>query len=73
MTVVVRPSTISSHWASCSGKIYLVATVWDYRDPRHYALHRFKKCSMLDEVAVPPKDFDLDDYLRVGAFEYVES
>ncbi len=51
--------------------VYLVATVWDYHDPRHYSLHRFQKCGLMDEAAVPPEGFDLDEYLKTGAFEYV--
>ncbi len=51
--------------------IYLVATVWDYKDPRHYALHRFKKCTLKDSESVPPPGFELDDYLSTGTFEYV--
>ena len=51
---------------------YLVANVWDYQDPRHYALHRFKKCELIDEPSRIPKDFNLDNYLRTGSFEYVD-
>ncbi len=50
--------------------IYLVATVWDYKDPRHLALHRFSHCDLLDENVIPPEDFDLDNYLAEGSFEY---
>ncbi len=52
--------------------VYLVATIWDYTDPRHLALHRFTHCSLLDGKAAPPKDFNLDDYLAKGSFEYGE-
>jgi len=51
--------------------IYLVATVWDYRDPRHYALHRFEQCEPLEECAVHPEGFELDAYVKSGAFEYL--
>ena len=52
--------------------IYLVATIWDYQDPRHLALHRFKHCDLLENNVVAPEDFDLDNYLKKGSFEYCE-
>ncbi len=54
---------------------YLVATAWDYDDPRHYALHRFDKESMdiLTEDARMPEGFDLGDYVRRGGFQYLRS
>ncbi len=53
--------------------IYLVATVWDYPDPRHYALHRFEACELLEQAAVAPDGFDLDSYVKSGVFEYLGS
>jgi len=53
--------------------VYLVATVWNYKDPRHFALHRFTHCALLDEKAAPPGGFDLDKYLAEGSFEYCET
>jgi predicted DNA-binding transcriptional regulator YafY len=52
--------------------IYLVAAVWDYRDPRHYALHRFRECRMSRDNTDPPEDFKLDEYLSSGTFQYAE-
>jgi predicted DNA-binding transcriptional regulator YafY len=52
--------------------IYLVATVWEYQDPLHFALHRFKHCEPLPGDAVPPTDFNLDAYLASGTFQYPE-
>ncbi len=52
--------------------VYLVATIWDYQDPRHLALHRFKQCELLDEKANVPESFNLDQYLAGGSFEYGE-
>jgi len=52
--------------------VYLVATIWNYRDPRHLALHRFKHCELLDEKLVSPEGFNLDDYIASGSFEYGE-
>ena len=52
--------------------VYLVATIWDYQDPRHLALHRFKQCDLLDEDAVAPEGFDLDQFLSEGSFDYCD-
>jgi predicted DNA-binding transcriptional regulator YafY len=49
---------------------YLVAKVFDYPDPRLFALHRFQKAEMLDESANVPKNFDLDAYIASGAFGF---
>jgi len=53
--------------------VYLVATIWDYQDPRHFALHRFKQCDLLEEDAVAPEGFDLDEYLSEGSFDYCDA
>lgn len=50
--------------------VYLVATIWDYQDPRHLVLHRFKHCELLDKSSQIPESFTLDDYLAAGSFEY---
>ncbi len=52
--------------------VYLVATVWDYPDPRHYALHRFVQCEILDATLSMPDGFNLDKYLSKGTFEYAD-
>jgi len=52
--------------------VYLVATIWDYQDLRHLALHRFKQCELLDKDTVIPENFNLDDYIASGSFEYGE-
>ena len=52
--------------------VYLVATIWDYQDLRHLALHRFKHCDLLDDNVKIPKGFNLDQYLASGSFEYGE-
>ncbi len=49
---------------------YLVATAWHYDDPRHFALHRFESCQVLDIPARRPQGFDFQTYLRQGAFQY---
>jgi len=48
--------------------VYLVCTLWSYTDVRHLALHRFEHAELLEAPAVPPANFDLDAYLREGAF-----
>ncbi|MEA3333763.1 MAG: WYL domain-containing protein [Pseudomonadota bacterium] len=53
--------------------VYLVATIWDYHDPRHLALHRFKHCELLDKNVTIQDGFDLDKYLAAGSFEYGEN
>lgn len=53
--------------------VYLVATIWDYQDPRHLALHRFKQCDLLVKDATTPEGFNLDDYLAKGSFDYCEN
>jgi predicted DNA-binding transcriptional regulator YafY len=50
--------------------IYLVAAVWDYDDPLHFALHRFIHCEPMDRGFEPPEDFVLQQYINSGAFEY---
>ena len=50
--------------------IYLVATLWQYPDIRLLALHRFESTRLLMDGCRRPADFDLDDYLKSGAFEF---
>lgn len=52
--------------------VYLVATVWDYQDPRHYALHRFEQCELKAERSNRPPGFKLDAYVQAGGFDYVD-
>jgi predicted DNA-binding transcriptional regulator YafY len=51
---------------------YLVATAWEFSDPRHYALHRFDGAhiELLEKAATPPGGFDLESYLRSASFQY---
>lgn len=46
------------------GVIYLVATAWQYKDPFHYALHRFTEVTVTDEASLRPGGFRLDSYVR---------
>ena len=50
--------------------VYLVATLWDYKDPRLFALHRFEKIDLLDTHLNKPDLFNLDDYIASGATDY---
>jgi len=50
--------------------IYLVATLWNYDDPRHFALHRISHCELSQSDYHPLKDFDLDAYIATGTFDY---
>lgn len=47
---------------------YLIATVGDYDDLRHFALHRIQHADVLDEAARPSDDFDIDAYIPTAAF-----
>jgi predicted DNA-binding transcriptional regulator YafY len=50
--------------------VYLIATVWEFQDPRHFALHRFKQCELLEKEVVVADEFNIDEYLAAGSFEY---
>ncbi len=52
------------------GVTYLVATLWDYDDVKHLALHRMQSAAPLDRKARQPGNFRIDDYLESGAFAY---
>ena len=43
---------------------YLVATAWDYRDIRHFVLHRMSRPLLLDEAANAPAGFRLASHVR---------
>lgn len=53
--------------------VYLVATLWSYDDIKQLALHRFSAVEVTDTPARRPRGFDLDDYIRQGAFGYPAS
>jgi len=50
--------------------IYLVCTLWDYRDVRQLALHRLTRARLLDKGVTRPSGFDLDKYVQQGEFHY---
>jgi predicted DNA-binding transcriptional regulator YafY len=53
--------------------IYLVCTIWEYKDVRQLALHRIRDAVLLDEPAVRPGGFTMDGYIKGGAFGYLVS
>lgn len=53
--------------ASRGAVSYLIATVGDYTDLRHFALHRIQRAQALD-AAASDDDFDIDAYLPTAAF-----
>lgn len=53
--------------------LYLVATLWNYEQPVQLALHRFHEVELLDEPAIIPDRFDLDEYIASGAFGLLRS
>ncbi|MBT3966559.1 MAG: WYL domain-containing protein [Gammaproteobacteria bacterium] len=53
--------------------VYLVATLWKYDDPIQFALHRFSSVTFLDDQKIhKPKNFNLDQYIDSGNFDYRE-
>ena len=54
-----------------AGVLYLVASVEDYSDLRHFALHRMTGAQVAAEKARSPSGFSLDKYVRADdAFSY---
>lgn len=49
---------------------YLVCTFWNYEDPRQVPLQRIQRAQLLEKDATHPDGFDLDEYIRGGAFQY---
>ncbi|TDO06078.1 MULTISPECIES: helix-turn-helix transcriptional regulator [Halomonas] len=52
---------------------YLLATVNDYTDIRQFALHRIREPRISEKSWREVEDFDLDGYIRSGAFGYLQS
>ncbi len=53
------------------GLLYLVCTINDHTDIRQLAIHRIHEIACLDQEAVRPDDFDLQDYVdKLQAFAY---
>ncbi len=51
---------------------YLVATLWQYTDVKHLAIHRIESAEVLDSPALVPEDFDFQGYVASGEFGYPE-
>lgn len=52
--------------------VYLVATIYVYRDPRILALHRVRAAKLLEASAESPEGFGLQAYVQSGAFGFGE-
>ena len=50
--------------------VYLVCTFWSYEDNRQIPIHRIRHAKLLEKDASRPRGFDLDQYIRDGAFQY---
>jgi len=49
---------------------YLVATAFDYRDVRLYALHRILSVQSMDDAVQSPEGFSLDAYIAQGGLQF---
>ena len=47
-----------------SGQFYLIATVGNYEDARHFALHRMSRAELLDDSVKVPKSFKMKSYIE---------
>lgn len=52
------------------GVLYSVATAWDYRDARQWALHRMRKAAPSKVPLVEPPGFTLERYIAEGEFDW---
>ena len=59
LALVIRPPVV-----------YLVCTMWDYEEERQLALHRVKRADVLEHPAKMLENFDIDEYIRKGAFGF---
>ena len=66
--ITLHPLALVQHGAIA----YLVATVYNYTDPRLFALHRMSSVHLLDERAGRPEGFSLDAYLAQGGMQFGE-
>ena len=49
---------------------YLLATAFDYDDVRSYAVHRIRSAKAFAEAIRKPVDFDIDEYIDRGGFQF---
>jgi predicted DNA-binding transcriptional regulator YafY len=66
--ITLHPLALVQHGAIA----YLVATAYDFTDPRLFALHRISSARLLDERARRPEGFSLDAYLAQGGMQFGE-
>lgn len=52
------------------GTPYLVATAFDFRDVRLYALHRMRSARITERTVRVPKGYSIDQYIATGAMEF---
>lgn len=52
---------------------YLIGAVDGYSDLRHFALHRIQQAELLEESASEQDSFDIDRYIKSGAFSSQQS
>ncbi len=50
--------------------LYLVCTLWNYKDIRQLAMHRVVSATPTDKRVAKPGCFDLDKYIEQGEFQY---
>lgn len=62
-TMTLHPKGLASRGPAS----YLIASVGDYTDLRHFALHRIQRAEVLNDSA-RDDDFDIDAYLPTAAF-----
>ncbi|MBF0261209.1 MAG: WYL domain-containing protein [Magnetococcales bacterium] len=55
-----------------NGAVYLVCTFRDYSDIRHLALHRVQEANLSEHVVKIPPEFDLQQHIYDGRFQYPE-
>lgn len=53
--------------------IYLYCRMRDYQNTRILALHRIESANLLDQAAIAPEGFDLDDKLAKGVWSFGEA
>jgi len=56
-----------------AGVVYLVCTLWDYKDTKLLALHRISQAQKLTRRSERPAGFDLDEYIRKGHLSFTRS
>lgn len=67
-TFLLHPTGLVSRYSVS----YLIARVEGYDNLRHFALHRMRQVTVLDQAAITPADFDIDSYIKQGAFSLHE-